>query len=113
MLNPAPAASPTDEEEYPQANRGRRKANNQKDSSNGTLVVEEPMAYEHTDVISSITALRKAYWLLMPVRLSAFRVGFATTSVKVIAPPLPKVDVKVEVISEGAYEVDCPRLLVV
>jgi hypothetical protein len=56
---------------------------------------------------------KKAYWLPRPVRLLAFKVGFATTSVKVTMPPLPKVEVKVEVISKGAYEVGCPRLLVV
>jgi len=37
----------------------------------------------------------------------------ATTSVKVTKPPLLKVEVKVEVISGGAVEVVCPKLLVV
>ena len=40
-------------------------------------------------------------------------VGFATTSVKVTIPPLLNVDVNVEVISGGANEVVCPKLLVV
>ena len=40
-------------------------------------------------------------------------VGFAVISVKVTRPPLLKLDVNVEVISGGANEVVCPRLLVV
>jgi len=43
MIDPSPAASPTDEEEYPQADGRRCKANDQKDTSNSTLVVEEPI----------------------------------------------------------------------
>jgi hypothetical protein len=46
-------------------------------------------------------------------RLSALSVGFAITSVKVSTPPLLRVEVKVEVISRGANDVTCPRLLVV
>lgn len=54
MLNPAPAASSADKEEYPQANGCRPEANNQEDSSNSTLVVEEPTKYEHTDIINNM-----------------------------------------------------------
>ncbi len=43
MIDPSPAASPADEEEYPQADGRRCKANDQKDTSNSTLVVEEPI----------------------------------------------------------------------
>ncbi len=46
-------------------------------------------------------------------RSSALSVGFAITSVKVSTPPLLIVEVKVEVISRGANDVTCPRLLVV
>ena len=42
MVDSAPAASPTNEEEYPQADSGGRKPNNQKDSSDSTFVVQEP-----------------------------------------------------------------------
>jgi hypothetical protein len=44
VVDPASAASPTEEEEYPQANGGRSKTNDQKDANNGTLVVEESIA---------------------------------------------------------------------
>jgi hypothetical protein len=43
MINPAPTTSPADEEEYPQANGRRRKANDQKDTDNSTLVAEKPI----------------------------------------------------------------------
>jgi hypothetical protein len=45
--------------------------------------------------------------------LLGLNVGFATISVKVTRPPLLMVDVNVDVISGGAVEVVCPRLLVV
>jgi len=51
-------------------------------------------------------------WVVL-ARSSALSVGFAITSVKVAMPPLLKVEVKVEVISRGANDVTCPRLLVV
>jgi hypothetical protein len=41
MIDSAPAASPTNEEEYPQTDRGSGKSNNQKDTSDSTLVVKE------------------------------------------------------------------------
>jgi hypothetical protein len=41
VINPAPPAPPADEEEYPQANGCRCKADDQKDTSNSTRVVEE------------------------------------------------------------------------
>jgi hypothetical protein len=44
MVDSAPAASPTNEEEYPQADSGSRKPNNQKDTSDSTFVVQEPMS---------------------------------------------------------------------
>jgi hypothetical protein len=49
VVNPAPPAPPADEEEYPQANGGCCKANDQKDASNGTGVVEEPIVHEYID----------------------------------------------------------------
>jgi hypothetical protein len=48
MINPAPTASPAEEEEYPQANGCCREANYQKDTSNSTLVVEKPMAMRNS-----------------------------------------------------------------
>jgi hypothetical protein len=51
VVNPASAAPPADEEEYPQANGCRCKADDQKDTSNSTGVVEEPIAYEYIDIM--------------------------------------------------------------
>jgi hypothetical protein len=44
MVDPAPAASLADEEEYPQANGCHCKTNYQKDTCDGTLIAEEPKA---------------------------------------------------------------------
>jgi hypothetical protein len=44
MINSTRPASSTNEEEYPQADSGSRKPNNQKDTSDGTFVVKEPMS---------------------------------------------------------------------
>jgi hypothetical protein len=41
VFDPAPAAPPANEKEYPQANSCRCKANDQKDTGNSTGVVEE------------------------------------------------------------------------
>jgi len=41
MINSTPGASPANEKEYPQADSGSPKPNNQKDTSNGTFVVKE------------------------------------------------------------------------
>jgi hypothetical protein len=41
VFDPASAALPANEKEYPQANGCRCKANDQKDTSNSTGVVEE------------------------------------------------------------------------
>src|SRR5712671_3410762 len=51
MLNLAPAASLAAEEEYPQADGRCREANDQKDASNGTLVVKKPRTYKHIDIM--------------------------------------------------------------
>jgi hypothetical protein len=111
MIDPSPAASPTDEEEYPQADGRRCKANDQKDTSNSTLVVEEPIT-KRNSISYVMHHVQGTYWVVL-ARSSALSVGFAITSVKVAMPPLLKVEVKVEVISRGANDVTCPRLLVV
>jgi len=50
---------------------------------------------------------------VLPELSLARSVGFAITSVKVWMPPSLIVERNVEVISRGANEVVCPRLLVV
>jgi hypothetical protein len=55
MVDPASAASPTNEEEYPQADSGSRKPNNQKDSSDSTFVVQEPMSRQYKYAIANLT----------------------------------------------------------
>jgi hypothetical protein len=51
VINPAPAAPPTNEKEYPQANGCRCKANDQKYTGNSTGVVEEPIRHEYIDIM--------------------------------------------------------------
>jgi hypothetical protein len=51
VIDPAPAAPPANEKEYPQANGCRCKANDQKDTSNSTGVVEESITHEYIDII--------------------------------------------------------------
>jgi len=51
VFDPAPAAPPANEKEYPQANGCSSKANDQKDTGNSTGVVEEPIIHEHIDIV--------------------------------------------------------------
>jgi hypothetical protein len=74
VINPAPPAPPADEEEYPQANRCRCKADDQKDTSNSTCVVEEPIEYEYIDIVCC--AVKKAYVEVVPELSPARSVGF-------------------------------------
>jgi hypothetical protein len=51
VVDPASAAPSANEEEYPQANGRRCKANDQKDTSNSTGVVKKPIAYEYIGIM--------------------------------------------------------------
>jgi hypothetical protein len=75
--------------------------------------VEEPIAYEYIDVMRC--AVKKAYLEVEPELSLLERSvgGFKITSVNVTTWPSLLVDLNVVVISRGAYEVVCPRLLVV
>jgi hypothetical protein len=62
MVDPAPTASPADKEEYPQANGRQCKANDQKDTGNSTLILEEPIPVRN--LVSKDDTLRSQGGLL-------------------------------------------------
>jgi hypothetical protein len=61
VIDPAPAAPPANEKEYPQANGCRCKANDQKNASNSTGVVEEPITHEYINIIHQSKGLTEKW----------------------------------------------------